>query len=153
MAKTKKTEYPFWFRGDCLPVFSAIKPDEYFSHGEKVSAQTYMDGDWVEFDPAFDYRLDVELDYSGCYYPGESPSVKCFLVAYTKEKMENPLYAEQLANYEREKRKHKKQLEEWKKWKIIWDAEQEKLKKMQLRRKEIAERKMFEKLREKYEQK
>jgi hypothetical protein len=143
--KKLKTKYPNWFSSYRPPTLFDKKPQEMISENKTLSEESIKDfPHTIEATEDYKIVLDVDLDYSGCYYEGDHPSVKATIAKISKSIIPNPNYKKELDKYEKAFAENKREKEEWKKWKKIWDEEEaEKIKLRDLR--------MLKILKEKYE--
>lgn len=139
-----KEKFPKGWSQNSPPYFYGNKPKKIIPAYTELSNVRVYDGDELTLEPDRRYRIALDTDYSGCYYSSDTPSIEARLIGFSEEDIENPNYDSELRKYNREKKKHQEELEEWNKWKVVWDAEQEKAK-------EIAERKKLQELKAKYE--
>jgi hypothetical protein len=143
MAKTK-SKYPKGFYAHFPPRMFTRKPNKIIPAYTELSKVSVSDGDELIIEEGKRYRISLDHDYSGVYYPGECPSIEAYLIQFTEEDIENPNYASELRKYNRDKKKHSEELAEWEKWKAIWDKEEADAKVK-------AELKTLQKLKDKYE--
>lgn len=139
-----KPKYPAGFYYNSPPTFYDFKPINTKNKITEINKETLYDGQPLNLDLNYKYKIVYEHDYDGCYYPGEPPSIKCELVAYTEEEVPNADYEKELVKYNNKKLKHTQDLKVWKKWKVIWDQDQKDIK-------EKRERTQLANLKKKYE--
>lgn len=124
----KKSKYPSWWSPYSPPRLYGNKPSKKIQQCTQLHRIPLSDGDVVggQFQEGLTYRFELEYDYSSCYYESDERTATCCLIGYNEEEIDNPNYKNELAQYNRNKKKHQEALDEWDKWKKIWDEEQEK---------------------------
>jgi hypothetical protein len=145
MAAKKKDPIPPWFNPNWKQeVKNLYVPQKMLKPQTEISRVLIEEWEELPLKPGAKYRLeyDHELDWGGCYYPGESPSIKSvvYLVEFSSDEVPNPHYKSQKKVYDEEVAR----INSWDSWKAIWNTEQ-------ARKKEIAERRKLYELKKKYE--
>lgn len=140
----KKIKYPKGFSPHFKPTFPYSKPSKIIPAYTELSKTRIYDGEELEVEEGVTYKITLDYDYASCYYPSDIPSIEAYLIKFSEEEMENSNYESELRNYNYLKNKHKKELTEWNKWKVLWDEEQAK-------NKEASERKLLDELKQKYD--
>jgi hypothetical protein len=116
------------------------EPKEMYLKNTEKSRICLDDGDVITFEPSLTYK--VEKDFSGCYYPGDDPTI--YLIGYLPEDTLNPNYKKEMKVYNTNLKKHQEILAEWERLKVLWD---EKLAKEAIAK----EKALLKKLKAKYE--
>jgi len=138
----KSIKIPAWFSPYSKPTWWDNPPQEYINSREVIHSFTLNEYEILpELQPDLQY---IVYDIDGASDGWGSKEVTIHGVA--KEGIPNPNYKKQLADYNKRKAQHEKQLAEWDALKVEWDAKQ-------ARDAEIAERRQYLKLKEKYEKK
>lgn len=93
------------------PEFLAVPPPLEIPSLKELKREYYRDSSILieETETTVTY-LEWELDYGGCYYEGDSPSIQVDRVTYSKEMMPNPRYKTDLKFYNSAKRNYEKRL-------------------------------------------
>jgi hypothetical protein len=123
------------------------KPQEFLPDNKPIEVIQLDEGNFDpdEYDTSkYRYYLEFDHDYSGCYYPGDDPSIVVQLNVYHKKKTPNPNYGKELKAYEEAKKDTREQVKEWNKLKKQYDLKQEEDK----REREL---KLLNELKKKYE--
>jgi hypothetical protein len=140
-----KEKIPSWFN-------QHSKPDKRYAplvrktlvKGADLNYTTITNGEEIILEPGKRYRLDLdyETDYGGCYYSGDTPNIiiKAQLVEFTSEPIPNPRYKQEQASYD----EYMDRIKTWDHWKAVWDEQNAK-------KKELAERRLYLKLKGKYD--
>lgn len=122
-----KQVFPSWFQPHTPPRFMQGLPTETYLKNTEMFKAT-IDGcdgevyDVPELDPSLRYKITVDKDFSGCYYPGDEASVTIYFIGYTLVDTPNPHYKSQKKSYDANLKKHQEILAEWERLKVLWDA-------------------------------
>lgn len=131
------------FNPNAPPRLFHKKPEKMITSDIALETFEVTDGEFDLGDGTY-LTFDTELDYKYCYYESDTPSVKIIAKKFSRNPIENPHYDSELEKYNKAKDKHKEAKAEWNKLKKLWNAEQ-------AEKKREAELKLFQTLREKYE--
>jgi hypothetical protein len=112
-----KQVFPSWFDPHRPPRFMQGEPKEMYLKNAEKSRIYLDDGDEITFDPSLTYKVDK--DFSGCYYPGDEPTI--YLIGYLLEDTPNPNYKKEMKVYNTNLKKHQEILAEWERLKVLWD--------------------------------
>jgi hypothetical protein len=116
MSKSK-TDNPHGFYKYIKPSFHGIKPTKMVTVAERISERTVYDGEVLYVDAdGNNVKIEFELDYSGCYYEGDTPSIEAKIVTEKVTEIPNKNYDKQLSIFEKEKEKYAKLMIEYKEW-------------------------------------
>jgi len=141
----KKEPIPKWFNPHWKQEIKNLHvPQKMLKPQSAISRVLVEEWEELKLKPDANYRLeyDHELDWGGCYYAGESPSIKSvvYLVEFSTEEIPNPCYKSQKKVYDEEVAR----INSWDSWKERWLIDE-------ARKKELAERRQLLKLKAKYE--
>jgi hypothetical protein len=129
------------------PYFYAVEPKEpkEVINNEILKEEKILnDGEIIAETDTEVTRVSLELDYAGCYYESDSPSISGKISTYIKSEIPNPKYDKQLAQYKKAKEKYKADLKKYKADLKIYEEQM----KEQLER---SQREQYLKLKKKFE--
>jgi hypothetical protein len=126
----------------CQPISYTLEPLEFFIDRKVISKNKLDDESEVIFDPSKRYFISLGLDHG--YYPGDS-TPEAYLVEFEELKTINKKYESQLRKYEKDKVTHEENVERWKAWKKLYDAEQKASDELRQRKEYLKLKKIYEK--------
>lgn len=146
--------YPRWFYPHSAPhrPFKPQQPSKTVVVPDSKENITYSSlnlGELVE-KYGTEGRIEVEQDWSGCYYDGDEPSIAVFVVS--AKEIENPNYETELETYKKNLASYNKSYEKWKANKTEWAKLKKKYDEEQAEKKKAAELKQLAALKAKYEE-
>lgn len=128
------------------PYFHLNLPVKETIEYRQVSVKSYGDGDIILETDQKRYVLTLDLNYDGCYYESDRPSTMATITEYDKIPFNDEEFTARKRAYSRAKLKFKKDCIQYEKDLVEYEASLQ-------RTKEIAERRLFLKLKKKFEKK
>jgi hypothetical protein len=112
------SKIPPWFDNYLKP-YKPSAPKKSFTVTERVEKIHSGEGTLTITEPC---TLEIEKDFSNCYYESDSPSINVFIVREIEKP--NPRYERDLKRYEKDLKQYNQRKKEWPKWKKIWDEKE-----------------------------
>jgi len=122
-------EYPI------KPYFDAREPIKQSIELKQVNVKTYGDGDTILDTDDKLFVLNVELEYSGCYYESDRPSVKVEITEYDKIPYDDVEFLSRKRSYARAKAKYKRDIKKYNEDLAKYNLEQERKLYLKLKKK------------------